>query len=87
MVAPLTVTVTVPPAPIVTGLDGEPVTPEYATVLPAVPLMVNTAFCPEHIGLLLLTVGKFGNGFTVIVDVAPEVLLQVPLDTVPKVIV
>jgi hypothetical protein len=68
VVAPVTVTTTVPPAPMVTGLTGVPVIPVYATVFPAVPVMVNTAFCPEQI-VGADIVGAVGNGFTVSVAV------------------
>jgi hypothetical protein len=66
--AAFTVTVTVPPAAIVTGLTGVPVIPVYATVFPAVPVMVNTAFCPEQTAGAVM-VGGVGNGFMVTVVV------------------
>jgi hypothetical protein len=62
-----TVTLTVPPAPMVAVPDAAPV---WFTVFPAVPVIVKIASAPEQIGLLELSVALTGKAFTVTVAVA-----------------
>jgi hypothetical protein len=56
-----TVTSSVPVAGSVTGLAGVPVTPEYETISPAVPLMVKVPEEPLHTSPLLVIVGDVGT--------------------------
>ena len=69
-VTAFTVTLTVPPAPIVAVPDAAPV---YVTVFPAVPVIVKMAFEPEQIGLLDVRVTAKGRGLGV-VDLFAELL-------------
>ena len=76
-VTPVTVTLTVPPDPIVTVPDWAPV---YVTVLSAVPVIVKTAFEPEQIGLLEVRVAATGKGIGVVLALAELLAVLESLD-------
>ena len=59
----------------------------YVTVAFGVPVIVNTALAPEHIGLLLVNAVTVGFGVTVTVVLLVNVLLQLPKLMLDKVIV
>src|SRR5678816_1392890 len=79
VVAAGTVTVAVPPAPIV--IVRLPAPRLYVTTSPAVPVIVNCALAPEQIGVVTGATVAVGSGFTTTVAVPVSVWLHVPLVT------